>query len=44
MMTDFDRIMCDFPLPEPRDQDREFHTADFGGSRMIGMSSRGMGA
>jgi len=31
MMTDFDRIMCDFPLPEPRDQDREFLTGDFGG-------------
>src|SRR5437879_13868381 len=30
-MTDFDRIVCDYPLPDPRDQDREFLTRDFGG-------------
>jgi hypothetical protein len=30
-VIDFDRIVCDYPLPEPRDQDREFLTRDFGG-------------
>jgi hypothetical protein len=27
----FDRIVCEFPLPDPSDQDREFVTRDFGG-------------
>jgi hypothetical protein len=30
-MTGCDRISCDYPLPDPRDQDRAFFTADFGG-------------
>jgi hypothetical protein len=27
----FDTIVCEYPLPDPRDQDREFLTRDFGG-------------
>jgi hypothetical protein len=30
-MTSFDRVVCDYPLPEFRDQAREFFTRDFGG-------------
>jgi hypothetical protein len=30
-MIAFDRVVCDYPLPEPRDQDREFLTRDLGG-------------
>lgn len=30
-MTGFDRVVCDYPLPDPRDQGREFLTQDFGG-------------
>ena len=30
-MTYFDRIVCDYPLPDPHDRDREFFTRDFGG-------------
>jgi len=30
-MTPFDRVVCDYPLPDPRDQGREFLTRDFGG-------------
>lgn len=30
-MTAFDRILCEYPLPDPRDQDREFLTRDLGG-------------
>src|SRR5207237_9986191 len=30
-VTGFDRIVCDYPLPDPHDQDREFLTRDFGG-------------
>lgn len=30
-MTDFDRIVCDYPLPDPEDQHREFLSRDFGG-------------
>jgi hypothetical protein len=30
-MTGFDQIVCEYPLPDPRDQDREFLTRDFGG-------------
>ncbi len=30
-MTYFDRIVCDYPLPDPHDQDRAFFTRGFGG-------------
>ena len=30
-MIGFDRIACEYPLSDPRDQDREFVTRDFGG-------------
>lgn len=30
-MIGFDRIVCEYPLSDPRDQDREFVTRDFGG-------------
>jgi hypothetical protein len=30
-VTPFDRIVCEYPLSDPRDQDREFVTRDFGG-------------
>jgi hypothetical protein len=30
-MRTLDLVVCDYPLPDPRDQDREFVTADFGG-------------
>ncbi|HEU0108000.1 MAG TPA: hypothetical protein VFT38_17585 [Vicinamibacteria bacterium] len=30
-MTAFDRIVCEYPLSDPRDQDREFVTRDLGG-------------
>ncbi len=30
-MIGFDRIVCEYPLLDPRDQDREFVTRDFGG-------------
>ena len=30
-MSALDRVLCDYPLPDPRDQDREFVTGDFGG-------------
>lgn len=30
-MTGFDQIVCEYPLPDSRDQDREFVTRDFGG-------------
>ena len=30
-MRSLDRVVCDYPLPDPRDQDREFVTNDFGG-------------
>jgi hypothetical protein len=30
-MSGLDRVLCDYPLPDPRDQDRDFVTDDFGG-------------
>jgi hypothetical protein len=30
-MRTLDRVVCDYPLPDSRDQDREFVTGDFGG-------------
>jgi hypothetical protein len=30
-VTAFDRIVCEYSLLDPRDQDREFVTRDFGG-------------
>jgi hypothetical protein len=30
-MSGLDRVLCDYPLADPRDQDREFVTGDFGG-------------
>lgn len=30
-MIGFDRIVCEYPLADPRDQDRELLTRDFGG-------------
>ena len=30
-MTAFDRVVCDYPLPDPGDQHREFFIRDFGG-------------
>jgi hypothetical protein len=30
-VTGFDRIVCEYPLSDPHDQDREFVTRDFGG-------------
>ena len=30
-MIGFDRIVCEYPLSDPRDQDREFVTRDLGG-------------
>ena len=30
-MMAFDRLVCDYPLPDSLDQDREFLTRDFGG-------------
>ena len=30
-MSARDRVVCDYPLPDARDQDREFVTGDFGG-------------
>ena len=30
-MTGFDQVVCEYPLPDPRDQDREFLPRDFGG-------------
>ena len=30
-MTGFDQVVCEYPLSDPRDQDREFLTRDFGG-------------
>jgi hypothetical protein len=30
-MIGFDRIVCEYPLSDPRDRDREFVTRDFGG-------------
>ena len=30
-MRTLDRVTCEYPLPDPHDQDREFVTGDFGG-------------
>ena len=30
-MTGLDQVVCEYPLSDPRDQDREFRTRDFGG-------------
>ena len=30
-MTWWDRVMCDYPLADPADQEREFETSDLGG-------------
>ena len=30
-MRTLDRVTCEYPLPDPQDQDREFVTGDFGG-------------
>src|SRR6185503_12828390 len=31
VVTGFDQVVCEYPLSDPRDQDREFLTRDFGG-------------